>query len=230
MPPKDSPYGSDQLIIPCCFAKGYDDPVFLKWRQDHPDWFVAGTWTSPARSAASERRERQREATRATVATGTPFAPLDPSTMSVADFTSVSAQAKAADPAISGGNTTKPKRPPPRSGTEASVNLAKSASVLSDETYSGHLPERTPEKIRPIARTDPTGGVPLVLNDGTPVLDRSGQPMLVPPTVDVNRNIEEGRIMSQWSIDERLLAMGSLFGPGQPSDQSDDATLYHPRV
>ncbi len=46
MPPRDPEFdfvvGPDRLTTPCYFAKGHDDPGFLQWRQDHPDWFAAG--------------------------------------------------------------------------------------------------------------------------------------------------------------------------------------------
>lgn len=97
MPPRDPEFGpevgNDRLTIPCYFAKGYDDPGSLQWRQDHPDWFVAGTWTAtadpdprrvfgatsldptpgaPPRYQANLQREPARAAIRATAGTGKP--------------------------------------------------------------------------------------------------------------------------------------------------------------
>ena len=118
MPPRDPEFGSDLLTIPCYLAKGYDDPGFLQWARDHPDWVVAGTWTSassatdarqPRSTAAGgatdpavpqppsiqpDRPARSLAATRASVGTGRTIPPLDPSRISLADFQAVAAKAK----------------------------------------------------------------------------------------------------------------------------------------
>ena len=45
------PHGLDTLIVPAYLVSDDTDPAYQRWRQDHPDAFVAGTWTSdpPAR-------------------------------------------------------------------------------------------------------------------------------------------------------------------------------------
>lgn len=96
MPHRDPEFGpeggGDGLTIPCYLAKGYDEPGFLQWRQDHPDWFVAGTWTS--QPSANEVRRPSPAPTRASVGQGRAIPPLDPSTISLADFRAVAGQAK----------------------------------------------------------------------------------------------------------------------------------------
>ncbi len=49
MPPRDMPFGNDTLVIPAFFRTPYNDEAFERWKQDHPDWFVAGHWDPPLR-------------------------------------------------------------------------------------------------------------------------------------------------------------------------------------
>ena len=49
MPPRLPIPGSDELIVPAYFVTDENSPDLARWKQEHPDWFVAGTWTPPRR-------------------------------------------------------------------------------------------------------------------------------------------------------------------------------------
>ncbi len=104
------PFGSDTLIIPAYLADsdGTDDPGFERWKREHPDWFVAGHWTSGSRvrkrrapqGDESVDRTRTDESYRRVLSVEALLnsfraTSLDPSTLSVADFLKAAAQAKA---------------------------------------------------------------------------------------------------------------------------------------
>lgn len=196
MPPRDVLFGPDQLTVPWYLSKGDDDPGLLEWKRDHPDGFVAGTWTPGPVSGPNETRQRQLEATQAAVGRGRDLAPLDPATISLADSMAVTAGVE----------------------QEGAVGRDRSPNVFSTEANSARDLKIIQDRIDPVAHTDPAGGVPLVLNDGSPVLDRAGKPMLVPPNVDVNRNVRIGRQLSSESNFARIFDMASLLRPGGTMD------------
>ena len=45
MPSESMPFGPDAVMVPAYLASDESDPDYLRWLQDHPDAFVAGTWT-----------------------------------------------------------------------------------------------------------------------------------------------------------------------------------------
>ena len=59
MPPIDRPFGNDTLIVPCYLATTDDDPGLIAWKREHPDWFVAGTWTRPHRRPGQPSTDRR---------------------------------------------------------------------------------------------------------------------------------------------------------------------------
>ena len=42
------PSGSDTVAAPMFLVSDESDPAYIAWRSEHPDAFVAGTWTRPA--------------------------------------------------------------------------------------------------------------------------------------------------------------------------------------
>ena len=105
VPRRPLPFGSDTLEIPVYFAKGTgaDDPGFQRWKREHPDWFAAGHWTAargPRQSKPPVPDGRQNGTKRLSLAEAaklTTFGPgpLDPSTLSISDFHSIAAGARA---------------------------------------------------------------------------------------------------------------------------------------
>ncbi len=61
MPPRDLPFGSDTLTVPCYLSTGPDDPGFAAWKSEHPDWFEAGTWTPAPQRRHGQRNDAERE-------------------------------------------------------------------------------------------------------------------------------------------------------------------------
>lgn len=53
--PDHLPYGHDTLVIPAFFVTGDDMAELERWKREHPDWFVAGTWTTSAPPQARDR-------------------------------------------------------------------------------------------------------------------------------------------------------------------------------
>ena len=99
MPPRDTQSGPntldpDILTIPCHVAQGPGDPGSEAWKLDHPDWFEAGTWTPSAPVAAGDERRQRRQDAMRTVGQSKDVAPLDPATISLADFKNLSTRTK----------------------------------------------------------------------------------------------------------------------------------------
>ena len=90
----------DEIEVPAFLDTG-DAAALERWKQAHPDWFVAGHWTPPRRPASEGRGPGERAQVQP-VWDGGQAGALDPAGLSLADFQAVRAaamQASAAGPA-----------------------------------------------------------------------------------------------------------------------------------
>lgn len=72
MPPRLLIPSADELAVSAFLATDEDSPACAAWKREHPDWFVAGTWTGGARAGATGGRERRRRAPAGLGVAGTP--------------------------------------------------------------------------------------------------------------------------------------------------------------
>lgn len=97
--------GFDDLVIPAFLDNG-DEAALAQWKREHPDWFVAGTWTPPRRASSRVSALDERDRTATFLPGRGPgegnrnwgldqLAALDPATLSLADFKAVAAAARA---------------------------------------------------------------------------------------------------------------------------------------
>lgn len=49
MPPRLTIPAFDELLVPAFFVTDDNAAELERWKQEHPDWFVAGTWMPPRR-------------------------------------------------------------------------------------------------------------------------------------------------------------------------------------
>ena len=145
MPPSNRVPGFDDREIEAYVALGDDDPALEQWKQEHPDWFLAGERTLSRASPPRRGRARQfnggrasRLAPPATASLAPGASGLDPSSLSVGDFTSVVAEARSrpvaqlAAPVPSTLEATTPM-PPPLEG-EKPADMLKPGSQNASES------------------------------------------------------------------------------------------------
>ncbi len=103
----------DELVIPAFFRTDANGTAFERWKQEHPDWFVAGTSTPGAARAApgvarsAPGRLRASPSRRISVVgvgrgvsiLAKPAVPVDPRTLSLTHFQSIAAARAARDAA-----------------------------------------------------------------------------------------------------------------------------------
>lgn len=141
MPSHPLPFGSDTLEVPVYLAKGdgSDDPGFQRWKLDHPDWFIAGTWTPaprprqgkpPASDGSGKNGTRHISPTEVAELTTLGAGPLDPSALSVPDFQRVAAEARAEAASVSPTSNTSSRDLP---GTPSEMD----SSVLPSTMLAG---------------------------------------------------------------------------------------------
>ena len=108
MPPRHTVASGNQLMVPAYLVTDEDEPDFIQWKRDHPDSFVAGTWELPSsgqgdRTLVEARSGHVLDNAPASVGTMPTFGLLaaarpiplpDPSTISVEDFQTVTAEAR----------------------------------------------------------------------------------------------------------------------------------------
>lgn len=108
MPPDRFLPGADDIVVPAFFVTDENEAELLEWKREHPDWFVAGTWTPRGRTG--QQRPGESGSGPSSVSGRIPGDPLprweqvastvgarlDLATLSVADFMATAVAARAA--------------------------------------------------------------------------------------------------------------------------------------
>lgn len=189
MPPRDLPFGSDTLIVPCYLSNGPNDPGLAAWKSEHPDWCEAGTCTRPPqpRQRPAERPAQDAPLLSAgggsLAAYGTPAArpnPLPPK----------------APPEIGTGTTWPARREPGRESSTADwAEEGLRAATFPIGVPSVDWPDGVGPTVEKIAATKPQS-LPLIDDQGEPIITpagpRRGQPMQFPAGFDPHAFVERG--------------------------------------
>ncbi len=131
------PFGSDTLSAPMFLVSDESDPAYIAWRSEHPDAFVAGTWTrpTPARRQTPPDTNRSRRTDIDPAATVPTRDLVARSNLSTQEFMQIAAAARAGASAPHS-----PERHQQRGGTRDSHRAtAPTQSRPGPEDYSKQL-------------------------------------------------------------------------------------------